>query len=271
LIVGGIAENVNGGEGWGQFDNVNDSLVPAAAIDCAQSSSAAPGCNGIPDTFRHDYGLTYTMEHEAAHFLGVNHPHDGAVTVGRAGDGEWHYYYEMLKWLYDASASPTTYAGTYGTYEIVDQERLMAGHTAEYMKQMQDWLTDAYFRDGAAGRTSPSSATQARVTRAVASRNTASKLFQRGDYLHAMYAMRNAALRAKGVNAAPVAPHKMTLAQAAHDKNAIFTIDAQHNYGPAAPTTAFPPLWFAGVESPSRAVSTARVLQPTLSYCHIHW
>ncbi|MDQ1458786.1 MAG: hypothetical protein QOI08_270, partial [Actinomycetota bacterium] len=128
LLVGGIAENVNGGEGWGQFDNVNDSLVPAAAIDCSQSSPAAPGCNGNPDTFRHDYGLTYVMEHEAAHFLGVNHPHDGAVTVERAADGQWHYYYEMLKWLYDSSASPTTYAGTYGTYEIVDQERLMAGH-----------------------------------------------------------------------------------------------------------------------------------------------
>jgi hypothetical protein len=52
-------------------------------------------------------------------------------------------YYEMLKWLYDASASPTTYAGTYGTYEIVDQERLMAGHAAEYLRQMQDWLRDA--------------------------------------------------------------------------------------------------------------------------------
>jgi hypothetical protein len=49
----------------------------------------------------------------------------------------------MLKWLYDASASPTTYAGTYGTYEIVDQERLMAGHAAEYLRQMQDWLRDA--------------------------------------------------------------------------------------------------------------------------------
>ena len=58
-------------------------LPTITAIDCAHSSPVAPGCNGIPDTFRHDYGLTYTMEHEAAHFLGVNHPHDGAVTVER--------------------------------------------------------------------------------------------------------------------------------------------------------------------------------------------
>src|SRR5262249_27561001 len=94
LVVGGIAENANGGEGWGQFDNVNDVLVPKDAIVCAQSAPTAPGCNGIPDTFRHDYGLTYTMLHEGAHFLGMNHPHDGAVSVGKSSDGSWHYYYD---------------------------------------------------------------------------------------------------------------------------------------------------------------------------------
>ena len=86
-----------------------------------------------------------------------------------------------------------------------------------------------------------------------------------------MYAMRNAALHAKGVDTTPVAPHRMTLSQAAHDTDAIFTITPQHNYGPAPSTTPFPPVWFAGVSSPSRTVSTASVLEPRLSYCHIDW
>ena len=276
LLVGGIAENVNGGEGWGQFDNVNDVLVPATAIDCAHSAANAPGCHGIPDVFRHDYGLTYTIEHESAHFLGLNHPHDGATTVGKTADGQWHYYYSMLKWLYDSSASPTTYAGTYGTYETVDQEKLMAGHTAEYLKQTQDWLADAYFTDGAAGRRTPSPATQARVTLAVNDRNQATSLFKAGDLLHAMYAMRNAALHAKGVVSAPVQPHKMTAAQAATSTAAIFAINPQRGYGPAPVTAPTPPVWFAGVKpraaaATTPAAATAGQRAPLITFCHIDW
>jgi hypothetical protein len=291
LLVGGIAENVNNGDGWGQFDNVNDSLVPKAAIVCAQSSPVAPGCNGIPDTFRHDYGLTYTMQHESAHFLGVNHPHDGANSVGKAADGTWHYYYSMLKWMYDASASPTTYAGTYGTYEIVDQERLMAGHAAEYMKQAQDWLVDAYVQDGAAGRTQPSTRTLSRQRLATADINQASKLFQAGDYLHAMYAMRNAALHAQGVTSKPVAPHRLSLQEAATNTNAVFSIHPQRVFGTITPVTP-PPVWFgasttaAPVASSSApgshaaiwsgaaardATTTVSAPAVKLNYCHIHW
>jgi hypothetical protein len=276
LVVGGIAENVNGGEGWGQIDNVNDQYIMAAAIDCPNSSPVAPGCNGIPDTFRHDVGLTYTMEHESAHFLGLNHPHDGAVTVGTT-NGQWHYYYQMLKWLYDVSASPTTYAGTYDTYETIDQERLMAGHAAEYLKQSEDWLADSYFMDAVTGRSSISSKTRSRLQAAMADRAQATVLFQRGDYLHAMYGMRNAALHAKGVNSKAVTPHLMSLDQAAHDSSAIFRITPQKAYVTSAPVNA-EPLWWTTLPPPAPAStsSTAAVpvsakKGPTANFCHLRY
>lgn len=232
LLVGGIAAPANDGEGWGQFDNVNDNLVPAEAIDCANSAPAAPGCNGVPDIFRHNYGLTYVMIHESSHFLGLPHPHDGTNSVQKATNGKWQYYYSMLKWQYDVSASPTTYAGDYSVYEDIDQDRLMYGHAAEYLKEAQDWIADAYFQDAMAGATAPSAATLARLQLMRQDESLGSALFQRGDYLHAMYAMRNAALHAKGVNSAAVTPHRMSLSQAQRDQDAIFTIDPQPLYDP---------------------------------------
>lgn len=235
LIVGGIAESVNGGDGWGQIDNVNDQYVLKSAIDCTNSLPVAPGCNNVPDTFRHDVGFTYTVQHEAAHVLGLPHPHDGSNQVERGSDNadpKFHYYYSMLKWLYDISASPTTYAATYGTYEVVDQERLMYGHTAEYLKRSQDWITDSYFMDGVSGATAPSAVTQAREALMEQDRQQASDLFKAGDYLHAQYAMKNASLHAKGVTQAPVAPHQLTAAEAAADQNAIFAINPQTYYVP---------------------------------------
>jgi hypothetical protein len=280
FVVGGIAENVNGGEGWGQIDNVNDQYVMAGAIDCSKSLPVAPGCNGVPDVFRHDVGLTYTMEHESAHFLGLPHPHDGAVSVG-VTNGQWHYYYEMLKWLYDISASPTTYAGTYGTYEAIDQDRLMAGHAAEYFRQAQDWVSDAYFMDGVDGRSTPSAHTNARRSMARSDENVASRLFQAGDYLHAQYSMRNAALHAKGVHTAPVAAHRMSLDEAANDTNAIFTIRPQQPFGPLLPVNNVPPAWFASLPAAaptaSSNASTTSVHQAStaglrsLNYCHIRY
>jgi hypothetical protein len=255
LIVGGIAESVNGGDGWGQIDNVNDQYVLKSAIDCANSLPAAPGCNGVPDTFRHDVGFTYTVQHEAAHVLGLPHPHDGSTQVEKGSDTadpKYHYYYSMLKWLYDVSASPTTYGAAYGTYEVVDQERLIYGHTAEYLKRSQDWIADSYFMDGVSGASAPSAATQAREALMEQDRQQAGDLFKAGDYLHAQYAMKNAALHAKGVTQAPVAPHQLTAAEAAADQNAIFAINPQTFYVPdgcgvkavgvSAPVAVSPPV-----------------------------
>ena len=231
-VVGGIASGVNGGEGWGQIDNVNDQLVPLAAIDCSASTPGAPGCNGAPDPFRHNYYLTYTVTHESSHFLGLNHPHDAATIPGKDSSGHWGYYYSTLKWLYDITASPTTYAGTITQYQDLDQDRLMFGHAAEYLKQQQDLVADAYWSDGAAGRTSVSRNTSSRQAAAAKSRALASCLFQAGDYLHAQYADRNGALYARGIGGTQVQPHRMSLAEAASYTNALFVIHPEAAYNP---------------------------------------
>jgi hypothetical protein len=222
LIVGGIAESTNDGDGWGQVDNLNERSVWKGAIDCAKSSPAAPACAPV-SPFSNARALTYIVQHESAHGLGLHHPHDGTVSVGKAEGppppgspftGKWHYYYTMNKWQYDYTASPTTYGHTYGTYESVDQDRLMYGHTAEYLKQAQDWLADAFFLEGAAGNASPSTGLATTQKTVVADRDLSSELFRVGDYLHAQYAMRNAANHAKGFMFQPVAPHLMQFAQA---------------------------------------------------------
>jgi hypothetical protein len=244
-LASGIAAPANDGDGWGTINTRNDARVLKAAIDCANSSAAAPGCGTNPDIFPHDSALTYVAEHEAAHFLGLHHPHDGTTSVdkgqgpsaaypnsGSPLDGQWHYYYWMLKWQYDYTASPTTYGHSYGIYEVVDQERLMIGHAAEYMNQAQDWIADAYFTDGANGLTSPSVTTTARLNAMIADRNTATQLFKAGDYLHAQYAMKDADLHAKGLTQAAVQPHLVSRAEAASDQNVVFTVNPQAGFDP---------------------------------------
>ena len=222
LIVGGIAEGTNDGDGWGQIDNLNERSVWSGAIDCAKSSPVAPACTPA-NPFTNGRALTSIVQHESAHGLGLHHPHDGTVSVeqavgpppaGSPFTGKWHYYYEMNKWQYDYTSSPTTYGHTYGIYESVDQDRLMYGHVAEYMKQAQDWLADAYFLEGAAGRTTPSEDLKTTQAATLADRDLATDLFKVGDYLHAQYAMRNAVYHAKGQLFDPVDPHLMQFAQA---------------------------------------------------------
>jgi hypothetical protein len=224
LIVGGLAEGTNDGEGWGQIDNLNERSVTKAAINCAASSPAAPACLPGGGPFSNARAMTYIVQHEAAHFQGLHHPHDGTASVEKAQGpeipaspftGQWHYYYSMNKWQYDMTASPTTYGHTYGIYEVVDQDRLMYGHVSEYAKQAQDWIADGYFNEAALGATSPSASLQQRETAMKSEKSTAATLFQNGDYLHAQYEMRNAMLHAKGFFFPAVAPHRMSLAEAA--------------------------------------------------------
>ena len=76
-------------------------------------------------------------------------------------------------------------------------------------------------------------------------RALATTLFQRGDYLHAQYAIRNAVYHAKGFMFPAVQPHLMSLADAAaaaaqptdatiRDGHEIFVINPQPVYGSAA-------------------------------------
>ena len=66
----------------------------------------------------------------------------------------------------------------------------------------------------------------------VADRNLATQLFQKGDHLHAQYAMKDSDLHAKGVTQAPVQPHQLSLTDAASDHNAIFVINPQASFDP---------------------------------------
>ncbi|MEA2647196.1 MAG: hypothetical protein QOE92_2279 [Chloroflexota bacterium] len=258
LIVGGLAEGTNDGEGWGQIDNLNERSISKTAILCDQSPPFAPACLPGGGPFTNARALTYIVQHEAAHFQGLHHPHDGTQSVERAEGqpppgspftGAWHYYYSMNKWQYDLTASPTTYGHTYGIYEVVDQDRLMYGHTSEYIKQAQDWVADAYFTDGANGESGPTALTSTRETTMKQYRDYSSDLFQRGDYLHSQFAMRDAMLYAKGFFFPQVEPHRMSLEDAGRaaapplcigdaigcsdsieDGNAVFAIHPQPVY-----------------------------------------
>ncbi|MFN2466119.1 MAG: hypothetical protein ABR598_07635, partial [Candidatus Dormibacteria bacterium] len=226
LIVGGLAEGTNDGEGWGQIDNLNERSVTKTAIDCPNSlggGTLAPACLPGGGPFSNARAMTYIVQHEAAHFQGLHHPHDGTASVEKAVaegppdspfTGQWHYYYSMNKWQYDLTASPTTYGHTYGTYEVVDQDRLMYGHVSEYVKQAQDWIADGYFNEAAAGATAPSASLQQREAAMKSEKGIATELFKNGDYLHAQYEMRNAMLHAKGFFFPAVAPHRMSLSDA---------------------------------------------------------
>ena len=121
--------------------------------------------------------------------------------------------------------APTTYAGAFAPYSVLDQDIIQRGHTAEYLRMMQDLLADAYLQDGMKGRSSPSSLTRKKVEQAAKWRDLGSRLFACGDYLKAERAMRNAFLSAQGVfgpivKARPLKPGEKVL----------FKVDPQRSY-----------------------------------------
>jgi hypothetical protein len=149
-------------------------------------------------------GFSYTIEHEAAHNLGLSHPHDGSYGVDRCpaespNAGKWECYWSGLGWMYDISAAPTTYAMSYRPYEVEDQDNLQRGHVAEYLVGAQDALKTRLIDEARAGRTTPSAQWSSDYERMKQWRAMASDLFRKGDYLHAEYAARNAALAARGI------------------------------------------------------------------------
>ena len=143
-IVGGIAVGTEDGEAWGVMNNVNDrvkcvleSHYPPPAGDRPGEKPLAAGAVPAHPGDR-AAASSYTIEHEAAHNLGLSHPHDGSYGVdkcpsGHANAGEWKCYWNGLGWMYDISAAPTTYAMSYRPYEVEDQDNLQRGHVAEYL------------------------------------------------------------------------------------------------------------------------------------------
>lgn len=208
-IVGGIAVGTDDGEAWGVMNNVNDrfkwseSHYPGVQPGDAPGSKRSMTDASLP-TQDSGGGFSYTIEHEAAHNLGLSHPHDGSMGVdkcpaGHPKAGQWACYWQGLGWMYDISAAPTTYAMSYRPYEVEDQDNLQRGHVAEYLVGSQEALTERLRAEAEGGRTAPSAAWTADFTRMKEWRTKAGELFRKGDYLHSEYAARNAALAARGV------------------------------------------------------------------------
>ena len=205
-IVGGIAVGTADGEAWGVMNNVNDrfkscaSHYPAGGTD-GEPSSMTDSCLPSQES---GTGFSYTIEHEAAHNLGLSHPHDGSYGVdkcpeGSANAGKWKCYWNGLGWMYDISAAPTTYAMSYRPYEVEDQDNLQRGHVAEYLISAQDALKARLKAQAKDGRDTPTAAWESDYREMKKWRDVAARLFRKGDYLHAEYAARNASLAARGV------------------------------------------------------------------------
>ena len=224
-IVGGIALGTPNNEGWGILNNLNDRFKGSYATDCAKSKPIAPGCNGVP-AISGSNGFSYTIEHEASHFLGLLHPHD-FNTVEKDAKGKWTRYGTMSSHYPDFSMAPTTYLGDFAPYSVLDQDIIQRGHTGEYLQQVQDHIADAYLLDGAAGRTSPSKATKKKVSESSRWRSQASTLFRCGDYLHAERAMRNASLAAQGVYGPVVKPRQLKAGE-----RVLLAVNPQPVFGP---------------------------------------
>jgi hypothetical protein len=212
-IVGGIAVGTDDGEAWGVMNNVNDRFKWSEAHYPGVQPGDEPGSKrsmtdaSLP-TQDSGGGFSYTIEHEAAHNLGLSHPHDGSFGVDRCPEGspragEWECYWSGLGWMYDISAAPTTYAMSYRPYEVEDQDNLQRGHVAEYLIAAQDALADRLLEQAAAGRTTPTAQWQSDFERMKQWRTQAGELFRDGDYLHAEYAARNAAIAARGIPQTP--------------------------------------------------------------------
>jgi hypothetical protein len=208
VIAGGVSIDDGNNEAWGVVNNVNDRFKWCGAnyplYDPATSKPGDPvsllPCHPKQET---GTGFSYTIEHEAAHSLGLSHPHDGSYGVDKcpAGDpnaGKWECYWTGLGWVMDISAAPTTYAMDYRPYEVEDQDNLQRGHIAEYLLSAQESLRAKLTAEAATGATMPSADYQARFAEYTQWKAKAVSLFKVGDYLHGEYAARNAAIAAKG-------------------------------------------------------------------------
>jgi hypothetical protein len=231
VIVGGIAFGTPNNEAWGVLQNVNDRGKPASATDCAKSPAAPECVNPALGSATDGGGFSYVVTHESAHFVGLTHPHDSAV-VEKNREGEWDYYKDQLAKLFDFSQAPTTYAGAYAPYSVLDQDLVQRGHAAEYVQMAQDMLYDAHLQDGVAGRAEPSELTVRKVNEVARWQQLGSRLLSCGDVLHAEYAMRNAFFASQGIFGPEVEPKLIQPGE-----QVLFKINPQAVYGPDGPVT----------------------------------
>jgi hypothetical protein len=222
VIVGGVALPTPNSESWGILNNVNDRFKASEATDCSKSSLVAPGCGVVPATG--GGGFSYTVQHEASHALGLLHPHD-SLLVHKDANGDWEYYGYSYRHYGDHSMAPTTYAGAFAPYSVLDQDIIQRGHAAEYLRMTEDTLADAYLKDGMAGLAGPSALTKRKEAEAVRWKASASQLFGCGDYLEAERAMRNAYLSAQGTFSSAVAPRALSAGE-----KVLFSVNGQRAF-----------------------------------------
>jgi hypothetical protein len=154
LIVGGIAEG-EGGDPWGQLQNVNNRTKwPGATTTVTDSAgtSHAPlvpdqRVQGIDNLAR--FGFTATALHEAGHFLGLSHNHDAIAydwtfNANAADPSKPDGYYGTSDWMYTTTATPEGYGWEYNKFEVLDKDNVWIGHSLEWLTQAQEALSDAY-------------------------------------------------------------------------------------------------------------------------------
>ena len=95
---------------------------------------------GTIDKFKTTVGTTYLSTHEAGHFLGLRHPHDGWSwkMFNDFGIGEIAY------WLWDYQSTTMTYAYSYPYFNIMNKMQLYRGRTLEHLNQTYDTILEAY-------------------------------------------------------------------------------------------------------------------------------
>ena len=162
LLVAGIVFPTPNSEAWGVLQDVNDRTKAVGATDCMKSP-IAPECLGVavPTNRKPGAGFSYVIEHESSHFLGLLHPHD-TNPVEKNSAGQWEYYSQVYISLGDFSQAPTTYAGSFSPYSVLDQDIIQRGHAAGVHADGAGHDQRRVPGYGVVGRTSVSAATAKR-------------------------------------------------------------------------------------------------------------
>jgi hypothetical protein len=232
-IVGGVAEG-QGGEPWGQLQNVNNRTKwPGATMEVtdSQGNTHAPTVpdvrvEGVDNVAR--FGFTSTTLHEAGHFVGLSHNHDAVAYDWTAGPADSpDGYFETIDWMYTTTATPMGYGWSYHRFEVMDKDNVWIGHAIEWLDQAQDDLVDAF----AALDSKKLSVVPAGVASVKVSAETAMakavRALESGDYLKAVMMARDTrSMAAKTLEAAASAVLGGTVQRPAIQKPAVRPLPA---------------------------------------------
>ena len=204
-VVGGVAEG-EGGEPWGQLQNVNNRTKWPGATGTVTDSQGTVHSPTVPDERVEGvdniarFGFTSTTLHEAGHFFGLSHNHDAvAYDWTQGGPGEPTGYYNTIDWMYTTTATPMGYGWTYDRFEVMDKDNVWIGHATEWLDQAYDNLSDAYAALDSAGRTTVPGSVASAETKAKAVIADATAKLTGGRYLEAVTAARAAVSAANRV------------------------------------------------------------------------